>query len=129
VHFELGRSIVGQCGSLITKVTYVKGSANHQFAVVDAGMNDLIRPALYGAKHSIINLSSTQEPTVYDVVGPVCESADCFAKQVMLPKVQRGDLIAILSSGAYGEVMSSRYNMREIPYAVYSEENKVAVEV
>jgi len=129
VHFELGRSIVGQCGSLITKVTYVKGSANHQFAVVDAGMNDLIRPALYGAKHSIINLSSTQEPTVYDVVGPVCESADCFAKQVKLPKVQRGDLIAILSSGAYGEVMSSRYNMREIPYAVYSEENKVAMEV
>lgn len=126
IHFELGRSIVGQCGSLITKVTYVKGSANHQFAVVDAGMNDLIRPALYGASHSIVNLSSTQKPMVYDVVGPVCESADCFAKQVTLPKVQRGDLIAILSSGAYGEVMSSRYNMREIPYAVYSEENKMA---
>ena len=122
IHFELGRSIVAQCGSLITKVTFVKGSSKHQFAVVDAGMNDLIRPALYGVSHSIINLSSTEKPLVYDVVGPVCESADCFAKEIQLPQVKRGDILAILSSGAYGEVMSSRYNMREIPYAVYSEE-------
>jgi len=121
IHFELGRSLIAQCGSLITKVTYIKGSSKHQFAVVDAGMNDLIRPALYGASHSIINLSSSEESLVYDIVGPVCESADCFAKEIQLPRVKRGDILAILSSGAYGEVMSSRYNMREIPYAVYSE--------
>lgn len=122
IHFELGRSIVAQCGSLITKVTYVKGSSKHQFAVVDAGMNDLIRPALYDASHSIVNLSSNGNILTYDVVGPVCESADCFAKEIPLPQVQRGDILAILSCGAYGEVMSSRYNMREIPYAVYSQE-------
>ena len=121
IHFELGRSVVGQCGSLITKVTFIKGSSNHQFAVVDAGMNDLIRPALYGARHSIINLSSQDDKQTYDIVGPVCESADCFAKGIDLPKVQRGNLIAILSSGAYGEVMSSRYNMREIPQVIYSD--------
>lgn len=121
IHFELGRAIVAQCGSLITKVTYTKGSSKHQFAVVDAGMNDLLRPALYGASHTIINLSSTENPLIYDVVGPVCESADCFAKEISLPQVKRGDILAILSSGAYGEVMSSRYNMRDIPYAVYSE--------
>lgn len=129
VHFELGRSIVGQCGCLVTRVTYVKGSSNHHFVVVDAGMNDLIRPALYGASHSIINLSSNKKTQMYDVVGPVCESADCFAKNILLPAVQRGDMFAILSSGAYGEVMSSTYNMREIPYAVYSDKINEIVEV
>lgn len=122
VHFELGRSIVGQCGSLVTKVTFIKGTSTHQFAIVDAGMNDLIRPALYDASHRIINLTSNGEISKYDVVGPVCESADCFAKSIELPQVQRGDLLAILSSGAYGEVMSSRYNMREITGVVYSDE-------
>lgn len=122
IHFELGRSIVGQCGSLVTKVTFIKGNSNHHFAVVDAGMNDLIRPALYDASHSIVNLSSNGSISTYDVVGPVCESADCFAKEIPLPQVTRGDILAILSCGAYGEVMSSRYNMREIPHAVYSEE-------
>jgi len=122
VHFELGRAIVAQCGSLITKVTYVKGPSAHKFVVVDAGMNDLIRPALYDASHSIVNLSSKGSISSYDIVGPVCESADCFAKEINLPQVERGDILAILSCGAYGEVMSSRYNMREIPYAVYSEE-------
>lgn len=122
VHFELGRAIVAQCGSLITKVTYVKGSSARKFVVVDAGMNDLIRPALYDASHSIVNLSSNGIASTYDIVGPVCESADCFAKEITLPQVERGDVLAILSCGAYGEVMSSRYNMREIPYAVYSED-------
>ncbi len=122
VHFELGRAIVAQCGSLITKVTYVKGPSAHKFVVVDAGMNDLIRPALYDASHSIVNLSSKGSISSYDIVGPVCESADCFAKEIKLPQVERGDILAILSCGAYGEVMSSRYNMREIPYAVYSED-------
>jgi len=119
VHFELGRAIVGQCGSLITKVTYVKGSSTRKFAVVDAGMNDLIRPALYDASHAIVNLTSNGNMSSYDVVGPVCVSAACFAKEIPLPHVQRGDMLAILSCGAYGEVMSSRYNMREIPFAVY----------
>lgn len=128
VHFELGRAIVGQCGSLITKVTYIKGSSTRKFAVVDAGMNDLIRPALYDANHSIVNLTSKGNISTYDVVGPVCESADCFAKEISLPQVQRGDILAILSCGAYGEVMSSRYNMREIPYAVYSEDKLEIVE-
>jgi diaminopimelate decarboxylase len=85
-------------------------------------MNDLIRPALYDASHSIVNLSSNGDTSTYDIVGPVCESADCFAKEISLPHVERGDILAILSCGAYGEVMSSRYNMREIPYAVYSED-------
>jgi len=125
IHFELGRSIVGQCGSLVTRVTFIKGTSNHQFAVVDAGMNDLIRPALYGASHSIINLSSNGDILKYDIVGPVCESADCFAKGISLPQVQRGDLLAILSSGAYGEVMGSRYNMREVTGVVYSDETEV----
>jgi diaminopimelate decarboxylase len=128
IHFELGRAIVGQCGSLITKVTYIKGTSSHQFAVVDAGMNDLIRPALYDASHAIVNLTSKGDMSTYDVVGPVCESADCFAKEINLPQVKRGDILAVLSCGAYGEVMSSRYNMREIPYAVYSEDKLETVD-
>ena len=121
VHFELGRSIVGQCGYLITRVIYVKGTSDHRFVVVDAGMNDLLRPALYGAKHKIINISSTGITSKYDVVGPVCESADCFDKNVELPETQRGDLMAILSCGAYGEAMSSRYNLRDNPGIVFSD--------
>lgn len=116
VHFELGRSVVAQCGSLITKVLYVKQGVNKQFAIVDAGMTDLIRPALYQAHHLIQNITSTsKEESVYDVVGPVCESSDCFGVDERLPLTKRGDLLALRSAGAYGEAMASRYNLR--PYA------------
>lgn len=114
-HFELGRSLVAQCGSLITRVLYVKKGQKKQFAIVDAGMNDLIRPALYHAYHKIENISSSAAKEKYDVVGPVCESSDCFGKEVALNGTKRGDFIAIRSAGAYGEVMSSRYNLR--PFA------------
>jgi len=120
VHFELGRSIVAQCGSLITKVLYVKGDDSKKFVVVDAGMTDLLRPALYNAVHKIVNLNSQSMTEEYDVVGPICETTDCFAHSIQLPETSRGDLLSILSAGAYGEVMSSRYNLREKPLAVYS---------
>jgi diaminopimelate decarboxylase len=131
VHFELGRSVVGQCGSLVTRVTYLKGTHSHRFAVVDAGMNDLIRPALYGASHHISCASRKEvEATLpYDVVGPVCESADCFGRQIELPPLKRGDLLAIHSSGAYGEVMGSRYNMREFTHVVFSDELRRSAEL
>ncbi|MCB0400759.1 MAG: diaminopimelate decarboxylase [Flavobacteriales bacterium] len=120
VHFELGRSVVAQCGTLITKVLYVKNGVNTDFAIVDAGMTELLRPALYQAVHAISNISSAS-PTLkrYDVVGPICESSDCFAKALMLPETKRGDLIAIHSAGAYGEVMASQYNLRDLVKAVY----------
>ena len=120
LHFELGRSIVGQCGTLISKVLYVKNGVNTDFAIIDAGMTELIRPALYQATHSIDNLSSTiSEMKRYDVVGPICESSDCFGKALMLPSTKRGDLIAIHSCGAYGEVMASQYNLRDLVKAIY----------
>lgn len=122
VHFELGRSIVGQCGSLITRVLYVKKGAEKEFVMVDAGMNDLIRPALYGAHHAIRHLSaSSGETGVYDVVGPVCESSDVFAESYTLPLTHRGDLLAIRSAGAYGESMASTYNLRRLPGHITSE--------
>ncbi len=114
LHFELGRAIVAQCGSLISKVLYIKNGINTNFAILDAGMTELIRPALYQAFHVIENISSQEKNTIkYDVVGPICESSDCFGKAVELPETKRGDLIAIRSAGAYGEVMSSRYNLRD----------------
>jgi diaminopimelate decarboxylase len=114
VHFELGRALVGQSASLITKVLYVKNGKKKNFIVLDAGMTELMRPALYQAYHLIENLSSKAEATVkYDVVGPICESTDCFGKEVPLPESSRNDLIAIRSAGAYGEVMASHYNLRE----------------
>ena len=120
LHFELGRSIVGQCGTLITRVLYVKKGVNTDFAIVDAGMTELIRPALYQAVHSIENLTSTSEEIKrYDVVGPICESSDCFGKALLLPITKRGDLIAINSCGAYGEAMASQYNLRDLVKAVY----------
>lgn len=121
VHFELGRSLVAQCGSLITRVLYVKKGQKKQFAIVDAGMNDLIRPALYHAYHKIENISSAEPVEKYDVVGPVCESSDCFGKEVSLRSAHRGDFIAIRSAGAYGEVMASHYNLRPFAQSVYSE--------
>jgi len=115
VHFELGRSLVGQAGSLITKVLYLKKGLNTDFLIVDAGMNDLLRPSLYQAYHHIDNLSNTVDDKpleTYDVVGPVCESGDFFRKSVSMVPSKRGDILAIRSAGAYGEVMSSPYNLR-----------------
>lgn len=122
LNFELGRAVVAQCGSLITRVTYVKTGIVKKFIIVDAGMSDLIRPALYQAHHKIENISATGTPTeTYDVVGPICESSDCFGTDETLPITHRGDLIALRSAGAYGEIMASRYNCREFPAAIYSE--------
>lgn len=121
LHFELGRSVVAQCGSLITRVLYVKEGIGKKFIIVDAGMTDLIRPALYGAHHKIENLTSESSLTdEYDVVGPICESSDCFGKDEILPITQRGDILALRSAGAYGEVMAMGYNMRPIPTSVTS---------
>ena len=114
VHFELGRAVTAQCGSLITKVLFEKSTSNKKFAIVDAGFTDLIRPALYGAYHCIENLSSDKKLEKYDVVGPICESSDVFAKDIMLPQTHRGDFLAIRSAGAYGEVMASTYNARPL---------------
>lgn len=122
LHFELGRSVVGQCGSLISRVLYVKQGANKQFAIMDAGMTDLIRPALYQAYHKIENISSEEPVQTYDVVGPVCESSDVFGKAVDLNAVKRGDFIAIRSAGAYGEIMASLYNCRDLPQGYTSDE-------
>jgi diaminopimelate decarboxylase len=121
VHFEPGRTIVAQCGSLISSVLYVKIGKGRKFAILDAGMNDLIRPALYQAKHKIDNLTSKGRNMRYDVVGPVCESSDRFAKNILLPETKRGDLIAIRSAGAYGQVMAMRYNQRDLAPEYYSE--------
>ena len=122
LHFELGRAVVGQCGSLISKVIYVKQGTNKQFAILDAGMTDLIRPALYQAYHKIENITSEEDTETYDVVGPICESSDVFGKAIDLNKVHRGDLFAIRSAGAYGEIMASAYNCRTLPQAYTSEE-------
>lgn len=122
VHFELGRSIVGQCGSLITRVLYVKEGIVKKFAIVDAGMTDLIRPALYQAYHKIENLSSNKGVSTYDVVGPICESSDVFGKAVDLNECYRGDIISIRSAGAYGEAMASQYNCRVLPRGVMSDD-------
>lgn len=120
IHFELGRSIIAQCGSLISKVLYVKEGKNRKFIILDAGMNNLLRPALYQAFHKIENISSHLTEEKYDVVGPVCESADCFGKDLSLNATRRGDIIVIHSCGAYGEAMESRYNLRNITGKVYS---------
>ena len=124
VHFELGRSIVAQCGALVTRVTYVKHGGCKQFVIVDAGMNDLIRPALYDAYHRIENLCSDKADEVYDVVGPVCESSDVFCHDRKMPATQRGDLLVMRSAGAYGEAMAFGYNCRTLPKAVLSTDVK-----
>ena len=122
LHFELGRAVVGQCGSLISKVIYVKQGTNKQFAILDAGMTDLIRPALYQAYHKIENITSEEPMETYDVVGPICESSDVFGKAIDLNKAHRGDLFAFRSAGAYGEIMASAYNCRALPKGYTSEE-------
>lgn len=120
VHFELGRSLVVNCGSLISKVLYIKNGVKTNFAILDAGMTELIRPALYQASHYIQNITSeSTETEFYDVVGPICESSDCFGKKIELKETKRGDYIQIHSAGAYGEVMTSRYNLREQNEVVY----------
>lgn len=123
LHFELGRSIVGQCGSLIAKCLYVKQATHRQFVILDAGMTDLIRPALYDAHHHIENLTSQEANTqIYDVVGPICESSDVFQRDCTLPVTHRGDLIALRSAGAYGEIMASQYNCRPLPIGYVTED-------
>ena len=125
VHFELGRALVGQSASLISKVLYVKNGKKKNFIVLDAGMTELMRPALYQAYHKIENISKAgvAEAVKYDVVGPICESTDCFGKEVELPETFRNDLIALRSAGAYGEVMASHYNLRNEIRGVYSSKN------
>ena len=122
VHFEPGRSVVAQCGSLISRVLYVKEGEVKKFAILDAGFTELIRPAMYDAYHRIENISSDEEVEVYDVVGPICESSDVFGKDMELNRVHRGDFIALRSAGAYGEVMASQYNCRRLPKAYYSDQ-------
>lgn len=122
VHFEPGRSVVAQCGSLISRVLYVKEGEVKKFAILDAGFTELIRPAMYDAYHRIENISSNEEVEVYDVVGPICESSDVFGKDMELNRVHRGDFIALRSAGAYGEVMASQYNCRRLPKAYYSDQ-------
>ncbi|MGB0404275.1 MAG: diaminopimelate decarboxylase [Salibacteraceae bacterium] len=117
LHFELGRSIVAQMGSLVSRVVYIKKGLKTNFAILDAGMTELIRPALYQSYHQIQNASKFYRDDLvkekYDVVGPICESSDCFGKAVIMPETQRGDLVIIRSAGAYAEVMASGYNLRE----------------
>ena len=122
LHFELGRAVVAQCGSLITRTLYIKEGAVKKFAIVDAGFTDLIRPALYQAYHKIENISSEEPTEAYDVVGPICESTDVFAKQIDLNCAHRGDLLAIRSAGAYGEIMASQYNCRRLPIGYFSDQ-------
>jgi len=122
IHFELGRSVVAQCGSLISKVLYIKKGTKTNFAILDAGMTELLRPALYQAFHHIENISSTEKEETYDVVGPICESSDCFGKKIKLATTKRNDYIAIRSTGAYGQVMASNYNLRNIAKSIFSDE-------
>lgn len=122
LHFELGRAVVAQCGSLISRVLYVKEGTVKKFAILDAGFTELIRPALYQAYHRIENLSSDLPEEEYDVVGPICESSDTFAKNYRMNGTKRGDLIALRSAGAYGEIMASQYNLRKLPKAYTSDE-------
>lgn len=123
IHFELGRAIVAQCGSLMTRCLYIKQGTNKCFAIVDAGMTDLIRPALYGAFHRIENLSHPNNPEqIYDIVGPICESSDVFVEDYEIAQVKRGDLLVLRSAGAYGEVMASRYNLRRLPGHITSDD-------
>ena len=121
VHFEPGRSIVGQCGTLISKVLYIKEGEVKKFAILDAGFTELIRPAMYDSSHHIENISSESDYELYDIVGPVCESSDVFAKDFSLNGSKRGDIIALRSAGAYGEVMASSYNCRDLPHSYFSD--------
>lgn len=121
LHFEFGRALSAQCGRLMARCLFVKQAVGHDIAILDAGMTELIRPALYQAHHKIINITGQKEQRplhTYDVVGPICESSDVFAEQVRLHEMRRGDEVAILSAGAYGFTMASNYNMRPLPQEV-----------
>ena len=107
---------------MISKVLYIKEGINTNFMILDAGMTEMMRTALYQAQHKILSFSGSSETATYDVVGPICESTDAFGRKIQLPKSKRGDLIALLSAGAYGETMANRYNMRNEVQAVYSDE-------
>ena len=122
IHFEPGRSITGQCGVLFTRVLFIKTNENTKTIIIDAGLTELLRPALYQASHKIANLTSKGQENLYDVAGPICETSDYFGRAVKLPETRRGDLIAIFSAGAYGEVMSSEYNLRSFAEKYFSEE-------
>ena len=125
IHFELGRSLVGQCGELISQVLFNKTTVGgNNVAIIDASMTELIRPALYDAHHAIENLSNNGNKTTYTIGGTVCESSDIFARGIELPELHRGDLISIKTAGAYGSAMASRYNMHDLPEAIYSDEIK-----
>ena len=123
LHFELGRAVVAQCGSLVTRVLYVKKGVQKRFIIVDAGMTDLVRPAMYGSFHKPENVSAAERheelTDTYDIVGPICESSDVFVKGYVLPRTQRGDIIVFKSAGAYGEIMASQYNCRPLPGSVF----------
>lgn len=114
VHFELGRSLVAQCGILLSQVLFIKNTCGTNFAIIDAGMNDLMRPALYEAKHKIVTLTKSRQQVLYNIVGPVCESTDIFAQELLLPELKRGDIVVIQSSGAYGHVLANQYNSRDL---------------
>lgn len=121
VHFEIGRALVGQCASILSKVLYVKQSGHKEFVIIDAGMTDLMRPALYQAEHAIHNVSSeATEVKPYDVVGPICETSDQFGKDISLPITKRGDYVMIRSVGAYGEVLASNYNLRDKAHVLWT---------
>lgn len=124
MHCELGRAVVAQCGCLISRVLYVKEGHQKKFVICDAGMTDLVRPAMYGSYHQCDNLTAQQEQRAtedtYDVVGPICESSDVFLKDYQMPVTQRGDLLAFRSAGAYGEIMASQYNCRKLPEGIMS---------
>lgn len=121
IHFEPGRSIVAQCGNLISQVLYVKEGETKKFAILDAGFTELIRPAMYDAYHRMENITSNEDVEIYDVVGPICESSDVFGKDIELNRTHRGDLIAFRSAGAYGEIMASQYNCRQLPKSYFSD--------
>src|SRR5437588_7105287 len=130
---EPGRFLIGNAGVLLTRVRYLKKSGQKKFAIVDAGMNDLIRPALYRSYHEIvpvkekieIETESKRKMEKIDIVGPVCESGDFFALDREMPDVREGDLLAIMSAGAYGFVMASNYNSRPLPAEVLVHGDKV----
>lgn len=124
LHFELGRAVVAQCAALISRVLFVKKGIKTNFAIVDAGMTELIRPALYQSSHLVENISRLNEEKTekYDVVGPICESSDCFGKALKMAPTERGDLIAIRTVGAYGQVMSSAYNLRDQAKTIFHDE-------
>jgi diaminopimelate decarboxylase len=119
VYLEPGRFLVGSAGVLVTEVLYRKHSGGKEFVVVDAGMNDLVRPSHYQAYHEIVSLESNERPPVRaDVVGPVCETGDFLALDRQVPDVAAGDCLAVLGAGAYGFVMASNYNSRPRPAEV-----------